>query len=174
MFRGAPTEIEGFVIPYDGTAFLVVLGIHVIAAIVCVVSGLWAMLSEKRKGAHTKSGSVYFWSLLVVFITATLIAIDRWQEDYHLFILAVVSFAAAFVGRMLVRKKGKLWPVVHISGMGLSYIFLLIAFYVDNGKFLPLWKELAPYWYWLLPLLIGIPLLVRTLVRHPLSRKYFR
>ena len=28
--------------------------------------------------------------------------------------------------------------------MGLSYILLLTAFYVDNGKSLPLWKDLLP------------------------------
>jgi hypothetical protein len=34
--------------------------------------------------------------------------------------------------------------------MGLSYILLLTVFYVDNGKSLPLWKELSPITYWLL------------------------
>jgi hypothetical protein len=45
---------------------------------------------------------------------------------------------------------------------------LLIAFYVDNGKSLPLWKELPPAAYWLLPAAIGIPLIVRALLWHPL------
>jgi len=31
--------------------------------------------------------------------------------------------------------------------MGVSYIVLLTAFYVDNGKSLPLWKELPPISY---------------------------
>jgi hypothetical protein len=46
---------------------------------------------------------------------------------------------------------------------------LLIAFYVDNGKSLPLWKELPPAAYWLLPAAIGIPLIVRALLWHPLA-----
>jgi hypothetical protein len=45
---------------------------------------------------------------------------------------------------------------------------LLIAFYVDNGKSLPLWKELPPAAYWLLPAAIGIPLIVRALLWHSL------
>jgi hypothetical protein len=55
--------------------------------------------------------------------------------------------------------------------MGASYVLLLIAFYVDNGHSLPLWKELPPIAYWLLPAAIGIPLIVRALLWHPLARQ---
>jgi hypothetical protein len=54
--------------------------------------------------------------------------------------------------------------------MGLSYILLLTAFYVDNGKSLPLWKELPPIAYWLLPAAVGMPLIIHALLRHPLAR----
>ena len=54
--------------------------------------------------------------------------------------------------------------------MGLSYILMLTAFYVDNGKNLPLWRELPQIAFWLLPAAIGIPFIVRALVRHPLAR----
>lgn len=60
---------------------------------------------------------------------------------------------------------------MHVSGMGLSYILLLTALYVDNGKSLPLWKDLPPISYWLLPAAIGIPLIIRALLRHPLARQ---
>jgi hypothetical protein len=43
---------------------------------------------------------------------------------------------------------------------------------VDNGKNLPLWKELPPIVLWLLPALVGIPIIARTLLRHPLLRRY--
>jgi hypothetical protein len=55
--------------------------------------------------------------------------------------------------------------------MGTSYILLLIAFYVDNGKSLPLWKELPSLTYWLLPAVVGLPLIVRALLVHPLARQ---
>jgi len=42
--------------------------------------------------------------------------------------------------------------------MGASYVFLLTAFYVDNGKNLPLWKELPQIAFWFLPSAIGVPL----------------
>jgi hypothetical protein len=55
--------------------------------------------------------------------------------------------------------------------MGLSYILMLTAFYVDNGKNLPLWRELPQIAFWLLPAGIGIPILLRTLFKHPLARR---
>jgi hypothetical protein len=54
--------------------------------------------------------------------------------------------------------------------MGTSYILLLTAFYVVNGKSLPLWRALPSITYWFLPAAIGFPLIVRALVWHPLAR----
>jgi hypothetical protein len=48
---------------------------------------------------------------------------------------------------------------------------LLTAFYVDNGRNLPLWKDLHPVAYWLLPAAIGIPIIVHAVLRHPLIRR---
>jgi hypothetical protein len=92
----------------------------------------------------------------------------RWAEDNHLFIIGSLSFAAATLGRTALRRR---WPGcirLHISGMGLSYILLLTAFYVDTGPKLPLWKDLPPIMYWLLPSAVGVPLIMRALMRHPL------
>lgn len=52
----------------------------------------------------------------------------------------------------------------------MSYVLLLTAFYVDNGKNLPLWRDLPPIAYWLIPAAIGIPLIAHALLRHPLAR----
>ena len=54
--------------------------------------------------------------------------------------------------------------------MGTSYVLLLTAFYADNGKTLPLWKELPSLAYWILPAAVDTPLIVRPLLRHPLAR----
>jgi hypothetical protein len=50
--------------------------------------------------------------------------------------------------------------------MGLSYIVMVTAFYVDNGKNLPVWRDLPHVTYWLLPSVVGIPLVVRALFHH--------
>ena len=76
----------------------------------------------------------------------------------------------------MVWPRGPPAPLAHwfgctITGMGLSYVLMLIAFYVDNGKQLPLWKDLPHFMYWLAPLAVGVPLIIRALLRHPLARK---
>jgi hypothetical protein len=55
--------------------------------------------------------------------------------------------------------------------MGTSYILLLTAFYVDNGKSLPIWKALPAIAYWLTPAAVGAPLIVVALLRHPVVRR---
>jgi hypothetical protein len=174
MFDGSPIVVQGFEIPSDSRVFLTILSIHIFAALICVVTGVVAMISKKQRGRHSKFGNIYFWSLLIVLLTATIIAIFRWKEDYHLFILGLLAFVSAFIGRSALKNKWEKWSIIHITGMGFSYIFLLIAFYVDNGRFLPIWKNFPPIMYWLLPLLIGIPIIVGTLLSNPLSKKYFR
>jgi hypothetical protein len=55
-------------------------------------------------------------------------------------------------------------------GIGTSYVLLLTAFCVDDCKSPPLWKELPSLAYWVLPAAVGVPLIVRALLRHPLAR----
>jgi hypothetical protein len=167
---GSPIVIAGIPLPSDTPLFLAVLAIHVGAGLVCVIAGPVAMLSRKAKGRHRQAGTVYYWSLCVVFVTMTAIAVFRWAEDDHLFVLGALSLASATVGRMARRGLWQSWARVHIVGMGASYIVMLTAFYVDNGPNLPLWRELPPIALWMLPALIGTPILLHALLRHPLAR----
>lgn len=174
MFQGNAFEFQGFEVASDAPLFLIVLVIHILAALTCVVSGVLAMFAEKKRGRHSKSGTVYYRFLWVVFVTATIITIIRFKEDFLLFILGLAALISAYIGRKAQRTHRKSRIVVHISGMGLSFIFLLTAFYVDNGRFLPVWKDFNYLVYWLLPAAIGIPVILITLFRHPLSRNYFK
>ena len=174
MFEGNQFVVHGFQIPSNAPLFLTILSIHILAGLTCAVAGIFAMFAKKQHGLHSKAGTTYYTSLWIVFISASVIAAIRWKEDYYLFILGLVSFCCAFTARKAVRNKWQKWSIIHITGMGLSYIFLITAFYVDNGKFLPVWKDFPPIVYWLLPGAIGIPIIARTLLRHPLSKKYFR
>ncbi|MCL4488613.1 MAG: DUF2306 domain-containing protein [Chloroflexi bacterium] len=160
----------GATVPCDSALFLSVLLIHVPLGLTCVVVGLVAMLSRKGSGRHPSAGTIYYWALSAVFVTATALSAMRWAEDWHLFVLGALSFAAASFGRMAHRQRWHSWVRLHITGMGSSYILLLTAFYVDNGKNLPLWKELPAIAYWVLPSAVGIPLIVYALLNHPLVR----
>ena len=163
------TIVAGIEIPSTDPEFLTIVGVHILLGLVCTVTGAIAMLSQKRAGRHPRYGTIYFWCLAGVFLTATGLAAVRWPQDYHLFVLGALSFAAAWLGRDARRRRWRNWVRLHITGMGSSYVLLLIAFYVDNGKSLPLWRELSPVAYWLLPAAVGLPLIVRALLWHPLA-----
>lgn len=158
--------IAGFEIPSDSPAFLAILAVHVPLGLLAVVTGVAAMLKGKRRGGHTRFGSVYFWSLGALFVTSAALAAMRWSDDYHLFVLGAVAFIAAVIGRSARRQRWRTPIDLHIIGMGVSYIAMLTAFYVDNGKNLPIWRDLPYVTYWLLPSAVGIPLIVWALGRE--------
>ena len=164
------TVVAGIPIPSTSPVFLAVVGFHVLVGLTCVATGAVAMLSRKGRGRHSDFGTIYFFGLVTVFASSTGLAIVRWSEDYPLFILGALSMTAAWLGRTAMRRR---WPAgvqLHIAGMGMSYILLLTAFYVDNGKNLPLWRELPQIAFWLLPSVVGLPIIAYALVRHLIVR----
>jgi len=151
-------------------AFDVLLAFHVFAGAVCAVTGAVASAGKKRSGRHSRLGQVYYWSFCVVFVSATGLAALRWSADWYLFVVGAVAWAAATVAYAAHKVRWRGWLGAHIAGMGLSYIGLLTAFYVDNGPHLPVWQLLPPVAFWLLPSLIGLPLIVRALAARNLAR----
>ncbi|MBS0470916.1 MAG: DUF2306 domain-containing protein [Proteobacteria bacterium] len=135
------------------------------------MTGVIAMLSEKRRGRHSTFGTIYYWCLTALFVSATGLALARWAEDSHLFLLGALSFSSATFGRAAMKRRWPHWLKLHIGSMGTSYIVMLTAFYVDNGKSLPFWKDLPAITYWTVPTIVGLPLLIWALLRHRLARQ---
>jgi uncharacterized membrane protein len=96
---GETTIVAGIEIPSTDPVFLaVVLGVHIPLGIACVAIGAIAMLSPKRRGRHSRFGTIYFWCLLALSASATFLSLMRWEENYHLFILGAWSLACAWLG----------------------------------------------------------------------------
>jgi hypothetical protein len=153
-------------IPDEGALFDAALVCHIAAALTCVVSGALAATAPKRPGRHPRAGTIYFWSLAVVFASSTTMAALRFLQDWHLLLIGAVAFCAGGLGYLARRRGRPRWERVHIPAMGGSYIALFTGFYVDNGPNLPLWDRLPHVAYWVLPSLIGIPLILRALGRR--------
>ena len=167
---GNPTIVGDIPLPSDTPLFLALVALHIAAGLTAVIAGAASMLSPKQPGRHPFAGTIYFWTLAAVFVTMSALAFLRWSEDRRLFILGLLSFLAATIGRTARQRLWASWPRIHITGMGASYILLVTAFYVDNGPNLPLWRELPSLAFWILPMLIGAPILINALLRHPLVR----
>jgi len=128
------------------------------------------MFSKKRRGGHSRWGTRYFWAISAVFASATLLTALRGLEDLKIWLLGAGAIACAWIGRSARRGRWGNSLRVHLTAMGLSCILMLTAFYVETGDQLPIWKDLPPILYWTLPAAIGLPLIVFTLLRHPLLR----
>ena len=124
----------------------------------------------KPEGKRPPLQSWFDLCLGALFVSATLLAVMRWAENYHLFVFGALAFSSAWLGHRAIQKRWPYWTRMHITGMGLSYTFMVVAFYVDNGPQLPIWKNLPHFTYWLLPLAVGLPLIVRALTSHPFRR----
>lgn len=158
-------EIFGLPIPDAGPIFATALVIHILCGLTAVIAGALAATAPKQPGRHPLAGRVYLWALGGIFATATIMAAIRWHEDAHLFAIAVIAFSLGLYGYRARRRHRPGWAPHHAIGMGGSYIALLTGFYVDNGPFLPVWDRLPHLTYWLLPSLIGGPLIWRALRR---------
>jgi uncharacterized membrane protein len=150
--RPSPTECTQYAVGWfdvhigdrnslDRSGFLGIIAIHIPLGLACVIAGAIAMLSAKGRGCHSIVGRVYYWCLAALFVSATLLAVMRWAENYHLFVFAALAFSSAYFVHRAIQKHWPYWTRMHITGMGLSYTWMLVAFYVDNGPQLPLWNS---------------------------------
>jgi len=158
------SRILGDQVGSTAPAFLAFLAVHVLGGLTAVISGAIAALASKGSARHISAGRWFYRAITVVFATAAVLAAMRWRQDYYLLIIGAVAFTAATVG-YLHRRLSRPGDTGHIAGMGTGYVAMLTAFYVDNGPHLPLWDRLPPLTFWLLPSLIGAPLIARAITR---------
>jgi ABC-type thiamin/hydroxymethylpyrimidine transport system permease subunit len=147
----------------------VMIAIHIAAGLTAVIAGLTAMLAPKQAGRHPRSGHVFLVAIGVVFATALGIVAARPHTAY-LLIPGSVALLAAATGFAAHRIRWRGWLRHHFAAMGVAYIALLTAFYVDNGPKLPPWNLLPRSSFWILPAAIGLPLITRALLRYSTPR----
>jgi lysylphosphatidylglycerol synthetase-like protein (DUF2156 family) len=155
-------------------SFFLPLLVHVVAGLTTVITGVVAFRVPKCRGRHPRWGARYLWAYTVVFLTATILSFERWSIDAYLFFIAVVGYVFAVGGyaarrfrraRWVMRLIGKNWVIAHIIGTIGSYVVLLTGFYVDNAHLIPLLNQLPQLTFWVLPTVIGIPFMVRSISR---------
>jgi len=164
------TDLFGIPVPSTDKVFLSFVVIHIVISIVAVISGVFAMFTEKTAASHKRRGTVYFWAMIFSFVTIVILSVMRWPHNIHLLTIGTLAIGSVLAGRNAARKHRGNWTRVHTACMGMSYVFLLTGFYVDNGKNLPFWRMFPQWVFYIFPAFFGIPLIIRALVRHPLNR----
>jgi uncharacterized membrane protein len=144
----------------------VVVAVHVICGVVAVLGGAGAMLTRKGRRRHRLLGRTHLTALTGLGVTAPVLAAVDWGHRWHLVVLGCVALGSAAAGWAAVRWWRPARVGAHIVGMGVGYVAMLTAFYVDNGPRLPLWDRLPVVVLWLLPGLVGGPLIFRAVRRR--------
>ena len=165
------TDIFGIPVPSTNRVFLAFVVVHILISLVAVISGLFAMLSDKLKRRHRSFGKAYFCAMLISFCTVVILSIMRWPHNVHLLSIGVFAIGSTIIGFRLAKNRTLNWPRYHTIFMGSSYILLMTGFYVDNGKHLPFWKLFPQWFFWVFPVVVGVPIIIYALWKNPLNRK---
>lgn len=142
------------------TVFGFFLTLHIASGSLCLLVGLLGICSKKQRGQHTIVGEVYHGSYVAVFLTAIITSLMHWPEDAFLFFVALFSYGLALFGYLARKKQPPNWVAKHISGMLGSYIGILTAVLVVNTPNLPVINEWSPVLFWILPTLVGTPVII--------------
>ena len=121
----------------------ILLQIHILAGTIALICAVLAVSSEKGKKIHVFSGRTYFWSMVVIFLTA--ISMSIINNNTFLFLIAIFSFYLAFAGmRFAQNRKGIAttidWIAVSLiilSGLGM-WALTITYFINDNSQYITL------------------------------------
>ena len=155
-------------------SFFLPLVVHALAGLTTEVTGMVAFSVPKGPARHHRWGKRYLWAYTVVFLTATILSVQRWHTDAYLLGLAVLGYSLALGGYSARRFRhtpwlrqllGEYWVIAHLTGMIGAYVVLWTAFYVDNAHLFPGLNRLPTLMFWVAPTLVALPFLVRSIVR---------
>ena len=135
------------------------LMIHVALGLAAIVLGPVAMLSRKAPGLHPRVGELYHAAVLGVCLSAAALAVSHWSRSWSFLPVALGSYAFALVGYVAAKRRFRGWLRVHVIGQGGSYIAMITALLVVNWQVLFDQPGRASFWPWLIPTLVGSPLI---------------
>jgi len=162
------TIVFGIPVPSVDPFFLAVVQFHILVGIICVVAGIAAMLSQKRRGRYSTFGTIYYWCLSVLVVSATGLSLVRWTENYHLFFLGALPHRGDHRARRFAAKLAQPaqsapcqhGPVIH------SHADRVLRRQWQEPT--PVEGELPPWAFWVLPAAVGVPIIMYVMLRHPL------
>ena len=115
----------------------ILLSIHILAGSVALVSAALAFSTEKGKKFHVLIGKAYFWSMVIIFLTALPMSIIT--GNVFLFLIAIFSFYLAFSGMRFAKNRTGVPTRVDLIAVNFMFLsgvgmwILAIIFFIDNN-----------------------------------------
>ena len=116
----------------------ILLSIHILAGSVALVSAALALSTEKGKKFHVLIGKAYFWSMVIIFLTALPMSIIT--GNVFLFLIAIFSFYLAFSGMHFAKNRTGVPTRVDLIAVNFMFLsgvgmwILAIIFFIDNNS----------------------------------------
>lgn len=107
-----------------------ILYFHAFSGAIALLFGLIAIFTKKGSKYHTKSGEIYFYSMLSVAVTGLIVA--TYRNTIFLQTIAFFAFYMAFTGKRVLRSKksivtDKLDWIANIISMGVGAYMLYLG-----------------------------------------------
>jgi uncharacterized membrane protein len=141
------------------TLFRAVLLFHIAVGTVGLVLGPIAMTALKGSRLHAWAGELYHWVMLAVCVSAAGLAWLDWERNWWFLPIAVGSYAFALVAYVAAKVRWRGWLTAHVSGQGGSYIAMVTAILVVNWQLFTGTSGRSSLWAWLLPTVLGSPII---------------
>ena len=116
----------------------ILLSIHILAGSVALVSAALALSTEKGKKFHVLIGKAYFWSMVIIFLTALPMSIIT--GNVFLFLIAIFSFYLAFSGMRFAKNRTGVPTRVDLIAVNFMFLsgvamwILAIIYFIDNDS----------------------------------------
>ena len=116
----------------------ILLSIHILAGSVALLSAASALLTEKGKKFHVLIGKAYFWSMVIIFLTAIPMSIIT--GNVFLFLVAIFSFYLAFSGMRFAKNRTGVPTRVDLIAVNFMFLsgigmwILAIIFFIDSDS----------------------------------------
>ena len=115
----------------------ILLSIHILAGSVALLSAASALSTEKGKKFHVLIGKAYFWSMVIIFLTAIPMSIIT--GNVFLFLIAIFSFYLAFSGMRFAKNRTGVPTRIDLIAVNFMFLsgvgmwILAIIFFIDNN-----------------------------------------
>lgn len=117
------------------------LYLHIAAGFTALIIGLVAMFAPKGQALHNKSGLVYFWAMVVVALTSTIISLRSNPINLFLLVTGIFSFYLIFTGyrSTIIKNKApqlvdKLVTAVMLGTTGVMIGLAIYDYFKGSGR----------------------------------------